>query len=162
MASKVPSKKACQNSIGLCRASRWHKGKQGGLHRKNDVSLQQFSTNSDYNGPSSELEDYEQTMLWAASTLCFFGFMRARELMMTGFDPSQHLALNDVATNSQQQLSMMQITLKSLKTDPLRKGVDIMLGTTDDDLYPVKVLFNYLWKKGENQAHSWYTETAHL
>ena len=28
-------------------------------------------------------EDYEQTMLWAAATVCFFGFMRAGELMMT-------------------------------------------------------------------------------
>ena len=157
MASKVPSKKACQNSIGFCGASRWLKGKQGGPHRKKkDLSLQQFSTNSDYNGPSSELEDYEQTMLWAASTLCFFGFMRAGKLMMTlkkGFNPSQHLALNNVATDSQQQLSMMQITLKSLKTDPFRKGVDIILGTTDDYLCPVKALFNYLWKKEENQAH---------
>ena len=77
--------------------------------------------------------------------------MQAGELMMTskkGFDPSQHLALNDLATDSQQQPSMVQITLKSSKTDPFRKGVNIVLGTTDDDLCPVKALFNYLQKRG--------------
>ena len=49
--------------------------------------------------------DYEETMLWAAATVCFFGFMRAGELMMdrkTGFDPSQHLTLADVATDDKQ------------------------------------------------------------
>ena len=43
---------------------------------------------------------------------------------------------------------MVQITLKSSKTDTFHKGVDIVLGTTDDDLCPVKVLFNYLQKRG--------------
>lgn len=95
--------------------------------------------------------DYEETMLWAAATICFFGFMRAGELLMdrkNGFDPSQHLALEDVATDDKRQPSMVQITLKHSKTDPFRKGVDIVVGTTGDDLCPVKALANYLQMRG--------------
>ena len=54
------------------------------------------------------------------------------------FDPSQHLALEDVATDDKWQPTMIQITLKHSKTDPFQKGVDIVVGTTGNDLCPVK------------------------
>ena len=99
MASKVPLKKACQNLIGFCGASRWHKGKQGRPHKnKRPITptiLHQLQSQWPLVG-----EDYEQTMLWAAATVFFFGFMRAGELMMTlkkGFNPFQHLALNKLS-----------------------------------------------------------------
>ena len=95
--------------------------------------------------------DYEETMLWAAATVCFFGFMRAGELMMTekgDFDPNQHLALNDVATDDKERPSMVQISIKCSKTDPFRKGIDIVLGTTGDELCPVSALFNFLKMRG--------------
>ena len=95
--------------------------------------------------------DYEDTMLWAAATICFFGILRAGELLMdrrSGFDPSQHLALEDVATDDKRQPTMIQITLKHSKTDPFRKGVDIVVGTTGNDLCPVKALLDYLGMRG--------------
>ena len=92
--------------------------------------------------------DYEETMLWAAATVCYFGFMQAGELLMdrkSGFDPSQHLALEDVATD---EPTMEQITLKHSKIEPFRKGVDTVVGTTGDKLCQVKALFRYLQMRG--------------
>ena len=43
---------------------------------------------------------------------------------------------------------MVQITLKCSKTDPFRKGVDIVLGTTGNELCPVNALFDYLRMRG--------------
>ena len=96
-------------------------------------------------------KDYEETLLWATATVCFFGFMRAGELMMdkkTGFDPTQHLALADIATDDLSQPTMVQITIKQSKTDPFRRGVDIVLGATGNDLCPVKASFDYLKMRG--------------
>ena len=95
--------------------------------------------------------DYDDTMLWAAALVCFFGFMRAGELMgdrKDGFDPSQHLAFDDVATDNRENPTMVQITLKTSKTDPFRKGVNIVIGATDNDLCPVQALFSYLRMRG--------------
>ena len=49
--------------------------------------------------------DYDETMLWAAATVCFFGFMRAGELVVdtaASFDPEQHLTIEDIATDNRQ------------------------------------------------------------
>ena len=66
-------------------------------------------------------------MLWAASTVCFFGFMRAGKLMMTlkkGFDPLQHLALNDVACSHRQPETIVNGAnhLEKLKDRHLSQG----------------------------------------
>ena len=90
-------------------------------------------------------------MLWAAALACFFGFMHTGELMgdrKDGFDPSQHLGLEDVATDSRENPTMVQITLKKSKTDPFRQGVTIVLGATGNDLCPVQALFAYLMMRG--------------
>ena len=90
-------------------------------------------------------------MLWAAALVCFFGFMRAGELMgdrKDGFDPSQHLGLEDVTADSQTNPTMVQLTLKKSKTDPFRQGVNIVLGATCNDLCPVQALFAYLRMRG--------------
>ena len=52
------------------------------------------------------------------------------------FDPSQHVSIDDVATDSQARLSMVQINLKRSKTNPFRQGVTIVVGATDNELCP--------------------------
>ena len=84
---------------------------------------------------------------------CFFFWIC--KLMMSkrsSFDETQHLALGDMATNDQQHLTTVQITLESSMTDPFRKGVDMVLGATGNKLCPVKALFDYLWVWVEFQA----------
>ena len=81
------------------------------------------------------------TILWEAALVRFFGSMQASKLMIDqteGFNLSQYLGLNDVATDSQAHPTMMQITLKKSKTDPFRKEVTIILG---NKLCPVQAFF---------------------
>ena len=44
------------------------------------------------------------------------------------------------------------IIIKQSKTDPLRKGVQITLGATQDDICPVKALIPYLAIRAHSQA----------
>ena len=46
---------------------------------------------------------YDETLLWAAATTCFFGFFRAGEITVPSasmFDPAVHLAWGDVAISA--------------------------------------------------------------
>ena len=58
--------------------------------------------------------DYDTTMLWATPLVCFFVFMHAGELMVTwkDFDATQHMTLEDVATDSWSNPTMIQLTIK--------------------------------------------------
>ena len=94
---------------------------------------------------------YETSMLWAAALTCFFGFMRAGEAMVNGkeeFNETQHLTLDDVATDSKSRPTFVQLTLKTSKTDPFRRGVEIVLGATNDEICPVRAIFNYIRLRG--------------
>ena len=62
--------------------------------------------------------EYETIMMWAASTLCFFGFFRMGELTIannTAFDQSVHLTPADVAVDSHTNPTMLQVHLKTSK-----------------------------------------------
>ena len=99
--------------------------------------------------------NYDQSLLWTVAVVCFFGFMRAGELLVGKigeFDPSQHLTLGDLATDSIEAPTFIQITLKVSKTDPFRRGVDVVMGTTSDELCPVRATFNYLQKRGNKKG----------
>ena len=47
-------------------------------------------------------DKHNAAMLWAASTLCFFGFLRMGEAVApaTGYDPEVHLSFGDARVNS--------------------------------------------------------------
>ena len=96
-------------------------------------------------------------MLLAACTVCFFGFMCSGEVAIpsrNSFDPSYHLAWEDLAVNSRQNPTFMQLTLKGSKTDPFRQGVKITVGRTRDKLCPVVAMMAYTAVKGDTaQAH---------
>ena len=60
-------------------------------------------------------------MLWAAACLCFCGFLRSGEATCpseTEFDPESHLAFSDVAVDSRDTPTALQVTIKASKTDP--------------------------------------------
>lgn len=90
-------------------------------------------------------------MLWAASTLCFFGFMRAGELTVpsdNSFDESCHLSFRDVAVDSLTNPKILKVRLKTSKTDPFRVGVDIFVGRTGTQLCPVAAVLAYMTARG--------------
>lgn len=96
-------------------------------------------------------EDFNHIMLWAACCTCFFGFMPAGEMTIPsqiGFDPSVHLTFEDVSVDNICKPSMLCLRLKASKTDPFRKGVNIVLGRTYNNLCPIEALLAYLAVRG--------------
>ena len=94
---------------------------------------------------------FNNTMLWAASATTFFGFCRSGEITVhceSKFDPQTHLCFSDVAVDNALDPSTISIMLKYSKTDQFRKGVKLVMGRTNDDLYPVTVLLSYLLHRG--------------
>jgi len=77
-------------------------------------------------------KDSDILMLWAAATVCFFGFFRVGEITwptITCFDVMKHLAWGDMAIDCTENLQALKIHLKKSKMDQLEKGVDVcMLG----------------------------------
>ena len=58
-------------------------------------------------------------MAWAASCLCYSGFLRAEEITVlseTAYDKGAHLNLEDTAVNKQQ---LLNLTIKTSKTEML-------------------------------------------
>ena len=97
------------------------------------------------------LADRNGIMLWAAVCTCFFGFMRSGEMTLpseSAFDPNTHLGFKDVSIDGIENPSMVKLSLKTSKTDPFRKGVEVVLGRTNNDLCPVTALLAYLAVRG--------------
>ena len=97
--------------------------------------------------------EFNHIMLWAASTLCFFGFLRSGEITLTSttnYDPSAHLSYDDISVDNATKPSIIQVRLKTSKTDPFRQGVSIYIGKTGNQLCPVMALLNYLVLRGNS------------
>ena len=91
------------------------------------------------------------TILWAAATMCFFGFLRVGEVVTPGddiFDPTCHLAQGDVRINDLQDPKFVVVRIKSSKTDPFRQGVSIYLGRARDSLCLVAAVLGYMVQRG--------------
>ena len=93
----------------------------------------------------------DAAMLWAASTMCFFGFLRAGEVVTPGdgaFDPAVHLAYGDVRVSDHQDPQFIEVHIKASKTDPYRRGVKIYLGRASGELCPVAAVLGYMICRG--------------
>ena len=88
--------------------------------------------------------------------LCLFFLISAigrnNCLYRSDYDPNAHLSFCDLAVDDQEHPTMLQLNLKSSKTDPFRKGVQIVIGCTGDDLCPVAATLAYLAIRGGNQG----------
>lgn len=98
---------------------------------------------------------HNSIMLWAAGSLCYFGFLRAGEITVpaeSAYDSGQHLNVSDVMVNSISDPTLIKIKIKASKTDPFRQGLDIFVGKTDNKLCPVAALLAYLAKRGRQKG----------
>ena len=85
-------------------------------------------------------------MLWAAVTLCLVGFLRSGEVTIPSdhsFDPAAHITFSDISVDHIQDPQSVKLREKASKTDPFRRGVDIVVGKTDNKLCPVSALLAY-------------------
>ena len=73
-----------------------------------------------------------------------FGFLRSSEITDAAFDPSCHLIFQDVSVDQVTDLQLLRAHLKTSKTDPFCKGIDIFVGRTGNELCPVAVMLAYL------------------
>ena len=62
---------------------------------------------------------YVDALMWAASCIGFFGFLRCGEFTTNSnsFDPKVHLTLDDIKIDRHDNPSRMMVTIKSSKTD---------------------------------------------
>lgn len=91
--------------------------------------------------------EWDITMLWAAMSLCFYGFLRSGEVVVpsdTEFDSSQHLTYEDIAVDDKRQPSFITVNIKQSKTDPFRKGVTVVIGRAMGPLCPVAAVLSYM------------------
>ena len=91
----------------------------------------------------------DSEMLWAAASLCFFGFLRSGELTVEGFDEGAHLSFRDITVDSLENPQILQVRLKASKTDPFRAGVEVFVGRTGCKLCPVEAVLSYMTKRGQ-------------
>lgn len=90
-------------------------------------------------------------MLWAAASMCFFGFLRSGELTVpsiSGYDAGAHLSVNDVTVDSLDSPQVLKVKIKASKTDPFRVGVDIYIGRSQCSLCPVTAVLTYMAIRG--------------
>ena len=100
---------------------------------------------------SSGANKFDGKMLWAAASLCFFGFMRSGELTVpsaTSFDEGAHLSFNDVEVDCTKNPRILRVHLKASKTDPFRLGIHIYIGRTGNSLCPVAAVLQYMVARG--------------
>ena len=90
-------------------------------------------------------------MILAIATTAFFGFFHLGELFPTSaaaFNATTDLAWGDVAVDNRRNPRMLQIHLKTSKTQQFGPGVDIVLGTTGTTLCPVTAMVQYIAERG--------------
>lgn len=96
--------------------------------------------------------NFDNIMIWAASLVCFFGFLRSGEITIpsaSAYDASTHLNPSDISVDVPSQPTVVQLKIKQSKTDPFRQGVNIYLGATGSTLCPVTALLNFLAIRGQ-------------
>ena len=101
--------------------------------------------------PTGHLRDTK--LIWAASTLCFFAFLRAGELCTpssTSYDSDVHVCVQDISVDDTQSPSVMQVRIKQSKTDPFRKGVSLAIGRTGTKLCPVAAVLDFIVARGSS------------
>ena len=108
---------------------------------------------------------WNNIMLWVAMCTCFFGFLRAGEMTVVSealYDAGAHLNFADVAIDDPSNPSILRLRLKASKMDPFRRGIDIFMGRTHNELCPIEAMLAYLAKRGGRQGFLFLFEDGRL
>ena len=95
---------------------------------------------------SPQSATYEEHLLWAAASVCFFGFFRAGEINVpsaTAYDSAVHLSWGDVSISDDGRVLRVVP-----KMDQYGRGVEVFIGATDNDLCPVRAVRLYVTLRG--------------
>lgn len=109
------------------------------------------------------LFDYQ--MLWAAVTICFFGFLHSGEVTVpadTSFDVNAHITFDEISVDDVASPTLLKIRLKASKTDPFRKGVNVVVGKTGNKLCPVSAMLAFLAARGNHSGFLFHFHNGRL
>lgn len=80
-------------------------------------------------------------MLWAASCVGIFGFLRAGEFTVnSAFDPEFHLSARDLQVDCIMKPLCLKIRIKYSKDDLFHSGCDIYLGKSNPEICPLTAI----------------------
>lgn len=114
---------------------------------------------------NKEPSRFNNIMLWAACSLCYFGFLRSEEITVpseSAYDKAVHLNRADLAVDRVANPSIIKVTIKASKTDQFRKGVDIYVGRTNNELCPVAAILAYVASRGDDSGFLFRFEDGRL
>ena len=100
---------------------------------------------------SENAEHHNVSMLWAASSMYFFGFLRVGEIVVPSdshFDPSSQLAFGDVHVNNVVTPHYLEVRIKASKTDPFGRECQCALVRLGG-MYAQWLLFSATWRSGD-------------
>jgi hypothetical protein len=87
---------------------------------------------------------HDETMIWAAISIAFFGFLRIGEMTCSGpYNSSTNLCRSDVSFHNKKRGDnevFLQLRIKASKTDPFRASATITIGSNSAMYCPVRAL----------------------
>ena len=99
-------------------------------------------------------QEVDSSMLWAAFTLAFFGFLRSSEFTCNSkFDPQTHLSRADIIFQPNIfSPNLLEITIKKSKTDPFRETAKLTIARSNSNVCAVTALQDYLLQTHGNST----------
>ena len=85
-------------------------------------------------------DNLDHIMVWVASTTCFFGFMRVGQ---DTYNSTAHLSFKDIVVASSYPQGNGSLH-QGIRMDPFRKGINLFIGHTNNDLCPIAAMIAYL------------------
>ena len=100
------------------------------------------------------LDNYDDSMFWAACCMAFFGFLRAAELTVSSeaVKLDRYLSIKDLSIDKHPYPETTVLKLRYSKTDQFGKGCVIPLARSGSQICPVDALMSYLWLRGSNNG----------
>ena len=139
-----------ENCLRLQRVVRGIKRSQGALPSRPRLPVSSNILRIIYS--AIDLKSFDDVMFWAACLLAYFGFLRSAEFTvpsLSAFNPSVHLSVSDVSVDVPLNPSCLQVFIKASKTDPFRKGCNILIGLGSPPLCAVQAVVSYLARRGQ-------------
>ena len=134
-----------ENCLRLQRVVRGIKRSQGALPSRPCLPVSSNILRIIYS--ALDLNSFDDVMFWAACLLAYFGFLRSAKFTVpssSAFNPSIHLPVSDVSVDVPLNPSCHQVFIKASKTDPFRKGCNILIGLGSPPLCAVQAVVSYL------------------
>lgn len=138
-----------ENCLRLQRVVRGIKCSQGALPSRPRLPVSSNILRIIYS--AIDLKLFDDVMFWAACLLAYFVFfLRSAEFTvpsLSAFNPSVHLSASDVSVDVPLNPSCHQVFIKASKTDPFRKGCNILIGLGSPPLSAVQAVVSYLARR---------------